>query len=232
MWETSQVSSGYAADERRGDRPALLGAAGVVLAVGAHAEEHLVGRHQPGRPARAQGVEVEVEQVLGPVEHGGLQPALVEAGAGGVHPEAGARSPAVVPPDQQRPHLGPAPRPPAARPSPTGGSRLSRTASTPHGPGFSTSRNDAHGGGRAGDRVAAVEAGRRAAEGHPVDRTSSRPSRTRRRASTRLLWSSRPRSAGVERGAVADDVDRAGDATRARRGDGRRSAAAAGHRPA
>ena len=36
-----------------------------MLAVGAHEEERLLGRYEPGRAARAQGLEVEVEQVLG-----------------------------------------------------------------------------------------------------------------------------------------------------------------------
>ena len=63
MCETSQVSSGCARGQGGGDRAAALGAAGVVPAVGAHAEQpaRSVAGCQPGAGAGAQPLEVEVE---------------------------------------------------------------------------------------------------------------------------------------------------------------------------
>ena len=63
MCETSQVSSGCAPVQRLRDRPAALGAARVVAAVGAHAEDRAVVRRQPARAAGAERAEVEVEDL-------------------------------------------------------------------------------------------------------------------------------------------------------------------------
>ncbi len=60
--------------ERLRDGPAAFGAAGVVAAVGAHREHRPVGRRQPRRLATAERGQVEVEQVLGPLDRRGLEP--------------------------------------------------------------------------------------------------------------------------------------------------------------
>ena len=88
----SHVPSGHSWREQPGDRAADLGAAPVALAVGAD---------QPQRPVvRRQAGEVEVEEVLGPVEHRAADVEPVVGGAGVEDVRAGAGA-AVVPPQQE-----------------------------------------------------------------------------------------------------------------------------------
>ena len=167
MWETSQVSSGYAAESVAAiGRPCSAQQASCLPWVQT-SSERLVGRHQAGRAAGAERLEVEAEQVLGAVEDGGLQPAHVDArvepGPGGVHAEAAARCAPVEAPDEQGSH------PCAGR----GGAetlldrgREPAVADGVHapGPGVLDQQEGPDGRGRSRDFVPAVEPGDGAAE--------------------------------------------------------------------
>ena len=218
--------------ERRATGRPALGAAGVVPAVGAHAEQRVVdGRSaRPTRrcPATARS---RSRSSRGSRGRAGLEP---RRATGRRTPRrrripcwcrsrSGRRISSTRTPRGRRP-----PRQAGPRPS---GSRLSRSASTPQGPAFSTSRNartvdavPASGSSRSTLAPRAAEARRGPSGGHRDD--LEQPSRTRRRHSTSRLCGSRcaARSAGRSSAAGPDVVERGAQPGRARRGNGHRAA--------
>ena len=156
-----------------------------------------VGLEAGGRTL-AEGREVEVGHVVDPVEHRAREPRVRPCGPRGE--DAGALRPAgstAGPPDEEDPHSGAAAR--VGEP----GAEAVREPGVAQGVGAPRAgvldeEEAAHGRGRAGEVVGALQAVGGAPEaGHRT--TSSRPSRTSRRLSTRALAGSSGRSPGVAR---------------------------------
>ena len=150
------------------DRPAALGAAGVVPAVGADGEHRLGVRGQPERPARGQRREVEVVDAVQVVEDGGLEPRLGVVGVRREHPDPGMGAQRLVgPPDQQ--HLRAGGRGPLAQlgADARGHPRVPQRVLTP-GPGVLDEQEGAHRRRRPGHRLGARLAGGGAAEAHAL----------------------------------------------------------------
>ena len=242
MCETSQVSSGCAAAERR-PRPAGRARRSTRRAGrGCTRRSSGSGRcgRQPERPARRAAPR---GRGRGRSREVGERPVSSRGRSGWAY-AAKTRTPAcrrgrgrLGPPDQQ--DLGRRSRPRRSRsaaPRPSG-SRASRSASSPHGPGVLDQQEGADGRRRAGHRLVAQQrsrrrSGSRAASGGGSPRTtSSSPSRTRRRHSTSRLCASRcGRSRGRELGAGRGPPRARAGSGRARPGSGRRAAPRAGRR--
>ena len=235
MCETSQVSSGCAAASAAATgRPRSAQHASCRPWVHT-AKSGSSCRLQPGRPAGAQRGQVEVEDVLGSVEDGGLEPTAPRGRRARRRPGARSRARRPVPPD--RAGAGPGARP--AR-------RRQRRCSTVGGePAVAAGRRRPTGRGsrRAGRRAPSTRCRRARPPRRPpsaaqrnrgvlTPTTSSRPSRTRRRQSTSRLSASR--SVGEvrrrQRGGGPDLLERGPQPGRARRGAGRRAAPGAGRR--
>ena len=230
MCETSQVSSGWRLRERRGDRTPALGAARVVPPVGAHAEQRLVVRRQPGRPAGAQRGEVEVEQLARVRDHAGLEPRARPGRRTPRRPACLVLVPQpVVAADHQHPHpRGPGRRGQAGSDA-VGQPAVAERVDAPRA-GVLDQQERPHRRRGAGQRLVAstlarAHGGQRSGTVRSTATTSSSPSRTSRRHSTsRLCASSARQVGGPQLGAGRGPSRARGAASRARRGSGRRAA--------